>query len=142
MVVERLSTLMLLQAAFAAAYMIFMPRTFVFAIMGVALLVSLAAAVGLRQLQPWGRVLGIAYAAVTLIGFPVGTVLGGFLLVYFFKPEVKAAFSPDPSTRHLAADATNLWRPLSIVIGVLNIILVLALAGAAVAVLLPRFLAR
>jgi MFS family permease len=141
-VVERLSTLMLLQAAVAAIYLIFMPRTFVFAIMGVLLVVSLAAAVGLRQLQPWGRVLGILHSAVTLLGFPVGTVLGGALLVYFFKPEVQAAFSSDPSTRHLAAQATNLWRPLSIVIGVLNIFVVLALAAVAVAVLVPRYLAR
>lgn len=140
-VVERLSTLMLLQAAFAAAYAIFLPRGVIFALMGVVALVSLAAAIGLRQLLPWGRLLAIAYAVVTLLAIPVGPVFGGFLLVYLFKPEVKAAFSSDPSTRHLAAQAADLWRPLSVVIGVLNILLVLALVGTAAAVLVPQFVA-
>lgn len=43
---------------------------------------------------------------------------------------------------HAGELSESLDDALSIVIGVLNIILVLALAGAAVAVLLPRFLAR
>ncbi len=142
MVVERLSTLLLLQAAVAAVYMIVMPRPFILAMMGVVVLASLAAAVGLRQLQPWGRLLAIVYAAVTLLALPVGTLLGVFLLVYLFKPEVKAAFSSDASSRHLAAQATDLWRPLSVVIGVVNIFVVVALVGVAVAVFVPRFMAR
>ena len=141
-VVERLSTLMLLQAAFAAVYMIFLPRALTFAIMGALVLVSLAAAIGLRQLLPWGRLLAIGYAAVTLLAIPVGPLFGGFLLVYLFKPEVKAAFSSEESTRHLAAQAVGLWRPLAVVIGVVNILLVLGLVGTAAAVLMPRFMAQ
>jgi hypothetical protein len=137
-VIERLSTLMLLQAAFAAVYIILIPRTLTFVIMGFLLVLSLLAAVGLRQLQPWGRILGILYAAVTLLGIPLGTVFGGFLLAYLFKPEVKAAFSEDPASRRLAAQAKDLWRPFSVVIGVGNILILLALAGLAAALILPR----
>jgi hypothetical protein len=139
-VIERLSTLMLLQAAVAAVYIILAPRTLTFVLMGSLLVISLLAAVGLQQLKPWGRILGILYAAVTLLGIPFGTVFGGFLLAYLFKPEVKAVFSADPASRSLAAQARDLWRPLSVVIGVGNILLMLALAGLAAALLLPRFL--
>jgi len=139
-VVERLSTLMLLQAAFAAVYIIVMPRTVTFVLMGGLFVVSVLAAVGLRQLKPWGRVLGIVYAGVTLLGIPVGTLFGGFLLAYLFKPEVKAAFSDDPASRRLATQATDLWRPLSVAIGVGNILLVLGLVGVAAALLVPRLL--
>lgn len=53
----------------------------------------------------------------------------------------RAAFSSEASTARLAARAADLWRPLSVVIGVLNILLVLALVGTAAVVLVPRFLA-
>jgi hypothetical protein len=139
-VVDRLSTLMLLQAAFAAGYIILIPRTLTFVIMGGLFVVSLLAAVGLRQLKAWGRVLGILYAVVTLLGIPVGTLFGGFLLAYLFKPEVKAAFSDDPASRRLAGQATDLWRPFSVVIGVGNILLALGLVGLVAALLVPRFL--
>src|SRR5262245_65723842 len=46
-VIERLSTLMLLQAAFAAVYPILMPTTLTFVIVGPLIVVSLLAALGL-----------------------------------------------------------------------------------------------
>ncbi len=139
-VVERLSTLALLQGAFAAVYVILVPTTLMMVLSAPLVVLPVIAAVGLRQLKPWGRFLGILYSALTLLAIPLGTVLGGFLLAYLFKPEVKAAFSEDPASAALAAQARDLWRPLAVVIGVVNILLVLALAGFAVALILPRFL--
>jgi hypothetical protein len=129
---------MLLQAACAAVYIIMAPGTLMYAVMGPLVVLLLLGAVGLRQLEPWGRIVAIVHSALTLLGVPLGTVLGGFLLVYLFKPEVKAAFADDPDSRRLAAQATDLWRPLSVVIGVGNILLVLSLAGLAAAVVIPR----
>jgi hypothetical protein len=104
----------------------------------------LSTAYGLHNLTPWGRILGILVAAVSLLGVPVGTTLAIFLLIYYFKPEVQAAFGPktSPSKRRLAAGATTLWKPLATFIGVVDILLILVLLGTVAAVVIPRMSVR
>ena len=36
----------------------------------------------LKQHKPWSRIVGIIYAALALLGVPIGTILGGFLLYW------------------------------------------------------------
>jgi hypothetical protein len=102
-----------------------------------------ATAVGLNGLKPWGRMLQMGLAVLNLLGIPLGTILGIAELIYFNKPEVKAAFAgPDmtPADARLAAGAENLWKPLAILIGVGNLFIILAILGTVFAVILPRFL--
>jgi|GEM_PF-754335 len=51
---------------------------------------------GLWNLKPWARTVSIVLAIISLIGFPIGTILGIIILWYLFKPEIKAAFGVGP----------------------------------------------
>lgn len=144
--VARLSTLAALQGAFCliSALPVLAGAPMLTAIVFVPMaLLLFATAFGLSTLKPWGRMLQMAVAVLSLLGIPVGTALGIALLVYFNKPEVKAAFAGDditPAEVRMARTAADLWKPLAIVIGVGNIFVVLALIGVAVAIVLPRLL--
>jgi hypothetical protein len=61
-----------------------------FVVAGVIL--GLAAGLGLLRLKNWARILAIVLAVPTLLGFPVGTVIGGLIIWYLLKPEVKEVF--------------------------------------------------
>jgi len=47
---------------------------------------------GLWTLKPWARVIAIALAIISLLSFPIGTIIGIIVLWYLFKPEIKEAF--------------------------------------------------
>lgn len=51
------------------------------------------AGLGLLGLKSWGRFLQIAIAIVSLLGIPIGTVMGALLLAWFFKPGARSLFS-------------------------------------------------
>ncbi len=54
---------------------------FAFATLGVILLLlSIVAAIGFRNEKKWRKVVGIITAGLAILEFPLGTVLGGFLL--------------------------------------------------------------
>ena len=54
---------------------------------------SLAAAVGLWKLRPWGRSLQIGLSVFGLLGFPIGTVISALILYYLTRPVIKILFS-------------------------------------------------
>ena len=56
------------------------------------ILLAVMATIGLLAGKEWGRVLGIAHAAVNLISIPFGTGVGILVLIYLFKPEVRDYF--------------------------------------------------
>ena len=47
---------------------------------------------GLLGMKGWSRKLAIVFAIIGLIGVPIGTIISIIILIYLFKPEVKAAF--------------------------------------------------
>ena len=53
---------------------------------------SVAGGIGLLRGKGWGRILAIVNAILSLFAVPIGTVIGALVLVYLFKPEVKAYF--------------------------------------------------
>lgn len=55
-------------------------------------LLGLAAGLGLLRLKNWARILAIVLAIFTLLGFPIGTVIGALIIWYLWKPEVKEVF--------------------------------------------------
>ncbi len=61
-------------------------------------LMLLACGAGLWQLKPYGRILQLVLAWIGLLGIPIGTVISIFILVYMFKPGIKALFSGKAAT--------------------------------------------
>ncbi len=63
---------------------------------GVSLLlgaVYVICGVGLWKMKSYGRTLQLVGSFLGLLGFPIGTVISGFIIWYLFKPEVKAQFA-------------------------------------------------
>jgi len=54
--------------------------------------VAVAAGIGLLSGKEWGRVLSIAYATISLLRIPFGTVIGILVIVYLVKPQVREYF--------------------------------------------------
>jgi hypothetical protein len=48
---------------------------------------------GLWNFRPWARIVGIVLAALSLIEFPFGTMLGIYALVIFFRKDTEALFA-------------------------------------------------
>ena len=66
---------------------------FVLLLMVAYFVLALMGGIGLLRGREWGRVLSIVQAALSLLWFPVGTVIGILILVYLIKPDVREYFS-------------------------------------------------
>jgi len=55
--------------------------------------VSLVCGWGLLRRRPWARILGIILAAVCLIQFPLGTIVGAYGLWVLFNKKTEAMFA-------------------------------------------------
>jgi hypothetical protein len=69
---------------------------------------DVATAVGLFRLRNWGRWLAIVLAAMGLLMFPIGTIVGVFIIWYLLGDEAKRAFNvaepaPEPTGEPVAA---------------------------------------
>lgn len=53
---------------------------------------AVAAGVGLLQRREWGRTLGLIHAGLSLLRFPIGTVIGALVLVYLTREETREYF--------------------------------------------------
>ena len=62
------------------------------AMLFIFLAANVAAGWALLKMQAWGWRIAIALAALSLLGFPVGTAIGGVTIWYLLQPEVKDAF--------------------------------------------------
>lgn len=58
---------------------------------------DIAVVIGLLRLRPWGRTLSIVLAAMGLLAFPIGTVIGALIIWYMLGDEAKEAFYPTSS---------------------------------------------
>jgi type IV pilus assembly protein PilA len=65
----------------------------VMAVVGTA---ELLCGVGLIKMRPYGRTMQMAFAWIGLIGIPFGTIISILILIYMFKPGIKALFSGRP----------------------------------------------
>ena len=50
-------------------------------------------ALGMLKGQGWARGVGIIFAIIGLINIPVGTIISIIILIYLYRPEVKAWFN-------------------------------------------------
>lgn len=68
-------------------------------ISGLWVLVSipgLIAGAGMLARQSWGRVLGIVVSVLTLLNFPIGTLIGGYALFLLFQDAASTYFGSRP----------------------------------------------
>jgi hypothetical protein len=65
---------------------------FIFVAVGVC---GLFAGYGVRALRQWGRVVGCILAALGLLGFPVGTLINGYILYLFLSKKGRTIFAPE-----------------------------------------------
>jgi hypothetical protein len=84
---------------------------------------------GLRQFRPWARVTGIVLAAIGLLGFPLGTILNGYILYLLLSKKGQRIFASDypdivEATPHIK------YRTALLVKILLVILIVLVVAGA------------
>jgi len=54
---------------------------------------GLIAGIGLLKLRPWGRILGIIVAVLSLINIPLGTIVGIYGLWVLFNKDTERLFS-------------------------------------------------
>jgi hypothetical protein len=55
---------------------------------------TLYAGWGVRALRAWGRILGGVLSAIGLLGFPIGTLINGYILYLFLSKKGRTIFSP------------------------------------------------
>lgn len=85
---------------------------------------------GLRKLRPWVRIPIIIFSVIGLIGFPLGTIISGYILYLMLAAKSKMIFSPE--YQQIIAETPHIRYKSSILKTVLVVILlVAALMGAA-----------
>ena len=79
---------------------------------------------GLRNLRPWVRIPTIILSVIGLLGFPLGTLISGYILYLMLSAKSKMVFSPE--YRQIIADTPHLRYRTSFLRTFLVVILVLA----------------
>lgn len=68
--------------------------TFVAALMALLALPGILAGYGLLNRKPWGRILAVVVAAINLVNFPLGTILGVYALWVLLQRASEEYFIP------------------------------------------------
>jgi len=93
---------------------------------------SLVLARGIRQLKPWARTTSIVLSAIGLLGFPIGTLINGYILYLMLSAKGKRVFEPDYP--EIIAATPHIKYRTSIVVWV---VLAVLLIGVAAAIAIP-----
>jgi len=89
---------------------------------------------GVRALRPWGRIVGCILSAIGLIGFPIGTLINGYILYLFLSKKGRTIFAPE--YQDVIAATPHVKYKTSILVW---IFLALLVALFAFAILAPMF---
>ena len=83
----------------------------------------------MRKLRPWARIVGIVFAAIGLLGFPVGTVINVYILYLLLSEKGRRIFQSDYAD--IVAATPDVKYRMSIVTRIaLGLLLVVLLAAA------------
>jgi hypothetical protein len=89
-----------------------------------------AAGFGLRKLKPWARIAATIVSVIGLIGFPIGTIISGYILYLLWNKKGRTIFTPNyqdviAATPHIQYKTTLLvW----IILGIVILLVVAAIA--------------
>jgi hypothetical protein len=114
-----------------------MQEMIVFLVVGILGVVQFIGGLGLRKLTNTGRVIGAIVAAIGLIGFPLGTIISGYILYLLLGAKGKMVFSPE--YRDIIARTPHIrYRTSKWVWFILLLFVVLIVAGVVAAVFTTR----
>ena len=91
---------------------------------------------GLRTLKPWVRIPAIVLAALGLLGFPVGTLINGYVLYLLLCAKGRYIFTPE--YEEIRKATPHVHYRTSIVVWIFVGFLVLAMAAAVLIPMLSR----
>lgn len=87
-----------------------------------------ATGLALRRLKRWARIVAGIFSGVGLLGFPLGTIINGFILYLLFSKKGKMVFSPE--YQEVIAQTPHIKYRTSIIVWIaLGILLLLVLFG-------------
>jgi len=92
---------------------------------------------GIRKLRPWARITAIVLAAIGLLGFPVGTLINGYILYLLLSGKGKRIFESDYAD--VVAATPDIKYKTSIVTWIAVIVLLLVVVGVIAAIIIPRY---
>ena len=99
-------------------------------------ILALCVARGLRKLRPWARITSSVLAGIGLLGFPVGTLINGYILYLLLSKKGKRIFEDDYAD--IIAATPHVKHKTSVVTWIALGILVLVLLGIMAAVMFRR----
>ena len=91
---------------------------------------------GVRTLQSWARITTIVLAAIGLLGFPVGTLINGYILYLMLAKKGKRIFEDD--YKDIVEATPHIKYRTSIIVWIMVGLLLLAAVGIGFAVLAGR----
>lgn len=104
--------------------------TVMLAIYAVFGIVSFVLGYGLRRLAPWARIPTVIVACIGLLGFPVGTLINGYILYLVLSEKGRRIFEPDYA--EIVAATPHIKYRTSIVVWIVLAILILGIVAAIV----------
>ncbi len=90
-------------------------------------------AYGIRRLKPWSRIMAIVLSAIGLIGFPIGTLINGYILYLLLCKKGRMIFSPE--YKEIIALTPEVKYKTSKVTLVVLAVFILVIIGAVVAII-------
>ena len=91
---------------------------------------------GLRRFESWARTTSIVLAALGLLGFPIGTLINGYILYLMLSAKGKRIFEPDYP--EIVAATPHIKYKTSIIVWILLGLLVAAFLAAILVPILNR----
>lgn len=86
--------------------------------------------IGIRKLRPWARIVAGVLSGIGLLGFPLGTIINGYILYLLFSKKGTTVFSEEYQ-RVIAATPHVKYRT-SIIVWIFLALLLLLIVGAVV----------
>jgi hypothetical protein len=91
---------------------------------------QIAAGIGVRKLTEWGKYLSTIVSALGLLGFPVGTLINGYILYLLHSKKGRYVFSPE--YKRIIAATPGVKYKTSILVWIFLAFLVLVFGGAVI----------
>ena len=94
------------------------------------------AGIGLRRLSPWARIPSGILSGFGLLGFPIGTLINGYILYLLFSKKGTTVFSEE--YKRAIAQTPHIKYRTSLVVWILLGLLLLLIGGLVVGFLISR----
>src|SRR5262245_25561005 len=91
---------------------------------------------GVRAFRSWGRIFGCVLSAIGLLGFPIGTLINGYILYLLLSKKGRTIFTPEYQA--VIAATPQVKYKTSIVVWIFLALVIALIAFAVLAPLLGR----